>query len=59
MHVVWYFTPNESPMGAFSMGAIHEGLYSNIFRDVPHLLDIHCIDHREALAVNDVLSHFP
>ena len=43
----------------FSMMSIHEGLSSNIFQYALHLLDIHCIDHREALASNDTSSCFP
>ena len=44
--------------GASSMRGIHEGLSTKLHRDTPHLLDIHCIAHREELTTNDVSSHF-
>ena len=44
--------------GASSMRGIREGLSSKLRRDAPHLLDVHCIAHREALAANDASSHF-
>jgi hypothetical protein len=44
--------------GASSMRGIHEGLSTKLRRDAPHLLDIHCIAHREALTTNDASSHF-
>ena len=44
--------------GASSMRGIRESLSSKLRQDVPHLLDVHCIAHREALAANDASSHF-
>ena len=43
---------------ASSMRGIHEGLSTKICRHAPHLLDIHCIAHQEALASNDASSYF-
>ncbi|KAH9295072.1 hypothetical protein KI387_038660 [Taxus chinensis] len=45
--------------GASAMRGIREGLSTKLRRDAPHLLDIHCIAHREALATNDASSYFP
>jgi len=45
--------------GSSSMRGIHEYLFSKLHRDAPHLLDIHCITHREALLTNEASSHFP
>lgn len=58
------FSINESKLVGFgsdcasSIRDIHESLCSKICLDAPHLLDIHYIAHREALAANDALSHF-
>jgi len=40
------------------MRGICKGLYTKLHRHTPHLLDIHCISHREALAINDASSYF-
>ena len=45
--------------GASSMRGIHEGLAAKLLRDVPHLLCIHCVAHREALAITDASNYFP
>ncbi|BBN17305.1 hypothetical protein MPTK1_7g13480 [Marchantia polymorpha subsp. ruderalis] len=39
--------------GGFIMTSAREGLVSKLKRDVPHLLEIHSIGHREALAAGD------
>ena len=44
--------------GEFSLRDIHEGLYTKLCYDPPHLLTIHCIAHREAIVQNVVSSHF-
>jgi len=44
--------------GGSSMRGICEGLSTKLRRHAPHLLDIHCISHREALAANDASSYF-
>jgi len=44
--------------GASSMRGIREGLSTKLRRHAPHLVDIHCIAHREALAANDASSYF-
>ena len=43
---------------ASSMRGTCEGLSTNFCQDASHLLDIHYIAHREALATNDISSHF-
>ena len=40
------------------MRGIREGLSTKLRRHAPHLLDIHCITHREALVANDASSYF-
>ena len=44
--------------GTSAMTGTHEGLSTKLHRDAPHLLDIHCIAHWEALAANDASSRF-
>ena len=39
--------------GASSMRSIHEGLVAKLLWEVPHLLCIHCIAHRDTLAITD------
>jgi hypothetical protein len=41
-----------------SMRGIHEGLAAKLLREVPHLLCIHCVAHREALAITDATNYF-
>ena len=45
--------------GASSMRGIREGLAAKLLREVPHLLCIHCVAHREALAIADASNFFP
>ena len=45
--------------GASSMRVIHEVLAAKLLQEVPHLLCIHCIAHREALAIIDASNYFP
>ena len=40
------------------MRGIHEGLAAKLLRDVPHLICIHCVAHREALAITDASNYF-
>ena len=35
------------------------GLVTRFAREVPHLVGVHCIAHRDALAAKDALSSFP
>ena len=44
--------------GIYSMRGNNEAFSYKIYQDNPHLLDIHCIAHREALVANDYSSHF-
>lgn len=44
--------------GDSSMLGCNEGLVAKLKRDIPHLTSIHCIAHREALAVADAAKHF-
>ncbi|MCO5567029.1 hypothetical protein L7F22_020712 [Adiantum nelumboides] len=44
--------------GDSSMTGCHEGLIAKLKRVIPHLSSIHCIAHREALAVVDTAKHF-
>ena len=46
------------PDGASSMRGIHEVLAAKLLRDVPHLICIHCVAHREALAITDASNYF-
>ena len=34
-------------------------MVAKLLRDVPHLLCIHCVAHREALAITDASNYFP
>ena len=45
--------------GDSTMRGNREGLATKLRRHAPHLIDIHCIAHREALAANDASSYFP
>ena len=44
--------------GASFMRGIRNGLPTKLHRHAPHLLNIQCIIHREALTTNDVSSYF-
>ncbi|MCO5560469.1 hypothetical protein L7F22_014084, partial [Adiantum nelumboides] len=44
--------------GASSMVGIREGLVAKLRSEVPHLVGIHCIVHRENLAVKDACEQF-
>ncbi|KAH7281139.1 hypothetical protein KP509_36G032200 [Ceratopteris richardii] len=48
-----------STYGDSSMLGCHEGLVSKLSRDVPNLIDVHCVAHREALAIVDACKCFP
>ncbi|MCO5603233.1 hypothetical protein L7F22_057380 [Adiantum nelumboides] len=39
--------------GDSSMVGCHDGLVAKLVRDIPHLISVHCVAHREALAVVD------
>ncbi|KAH7440814.1 hypothetical protein KP509_03G011800 [Ceratopteris richardii] len=45
--------------GDSSMLGCHEGLVSKLSRDVPNLIVVHCVAHREALALVDACKCFP
>ena len=45
--------------GAPSMRFICEGLVAKFLFEVAHLLCIHCVAHREALAIADASNYFP
>ncbi|KAH7332329.1 hypothetical protein KP509_20G082300 [Ceratopteris richardii] len=53
-HLVGISTDGDS-----SMLGCHEGLVSKLSRDVPNLIDVHCVAHREALAIVDACKGFP
>ncbi|MCO5558880.1 hypothetical protein L7F22_012470, partial [Adiantum nelumboides] len=45
--------------GDSSMLGCHDGLVAKMKREIPHLMSVHCIAHREALAVLDAVKCFP
>lgn len=47
-----------SSNGASSMKGIQRGLATKVQSDIPHLVVVHCIAHREALTTNDASSRF-
>ncbi|MCO5579189.1 hypothetical protein L7F22_033042 [Adiantum nelumboides] len=42
-----------------SMLGCHDGLVAKMKREMPHLMSVHCIAHREALVVLDTVKCFP
>ncbi|KAG0593808.1 hypothetical protein M758_UG021100 [Ceratodon purpureus] len=45
--------------GAACMTGVHQGVVTRLRDLVPHLVGVHCIAHREALAVKDANEEFP
>ena len=45
--------------GASYMRGIHDGLEATLLWEAHHLLYIHCIAHREALAITNASNYFP
>ncbi|MCO5587233.1 hypothetical protein L7F22_041180 [Adiantum nelumboides] len=45
--------------GDSSMLGCHDGLVAKMKREISHLMSVHCIAHREALAVLDAVKCFP
>ncbi|MCO5578402.1 hypothetical protein L7F22_032243 [Adiantum nelumboides] len=45
--------------GDSSMLGIRDGLVAKLSRDVPNLISVHCVAHREALAVLDACKSMP
>ncbi|MCO5614863.1 hypothetical protein L7F22_069148 [Adiantum nelumboides] len=45
--------------GCSVMTGAENGLVTRFAREIPHLVGVHCIAHRDALAVKDALSAFP
>lgn len=45
--------------GDNSMTAVRQGLVARLREEIPHLVGVHCIAHREALATQDANKAFP
>ncbi|KAH7351519.1 hypothetical protein KP509_19G001100 [Ceratopteris richardii] len=45
--------------GDSSMLGCRDGLVAKLSRHVPHLISVHCVAHREALAIIDACKSFP